>query len=89
MAANRKRKSSSKNKPEVIGFLGVGLDNQDGHQRLTRSDHFVLVGGSEQTHEKMQETAIKFNEALENKGKELREASLEEILDLFREAHDQ
>lgn len=85
MAANRKRKT--KDKPEVIGFLGVGLDNQDGHQRLTRSDHFVLVGGSEQTHEKMQETAIKFNEALENKGKELREASLEEIIDLFREAH--
>ncbi len=87
MAANRKRRTS-KEKPEVIGFLGVGLDNQDGHQRLTRSDHFVLVGGSEQTHEKMQETAIKFNEALESKGKELREASVEEILDLFREIHD-
>jgi len=87
LAANRKRKAS-KDKPEVIGFLGVGLDNQDGHQRLTRSDHFVLVGGSEQTHEKMQETAIRFNEALENKGKELRETSVEEILDLFREAHD-
>jgi hypothetical protein len=87
LAANRKRRTS-KEKPEVIGFLGVGLDNQDGHQRLTRSDHFVLVGGSEQTHEKMQETAIKFNEALESKGKELREASVEEILDLFREIHD-
>ncbi|MBL8799898.1 MAG: hypothetical protein JNM56_38810 [Planctomycetia bacterium] len=86
MAANRKRKT--KDKPEVLGFLGVGLDNQDGHRRVTRSEHFVLLGGSEETHEKMQETAIRFDEALESRGKVLREATLEEIIDLFREAHN-
>jgi hypothetical protein len=79
LAANRKR-----NQPQVVGFLGVGLDNKDGHQRLTRNEHFLLVGGSEETHEKMQETAVKFNEALENKGKKLNETSVEEIVDLFR-----
>jgi hypothetical protein len=77
-----------RNAPEVVGFLGVGLDNQDGHQRLTRSDHFLLFGGSDETHEKMQETAIKFDEALERKGKVLREISIQEIQDLFREAQD-
>ncbi|OAI53601.1 hypothetical protein AYO44_04060 [Planctomycetaceae bacterium SCGC AG-212-F19] len=83
LAANRKR-----NEPQVVGFLGVGLDNQDGHQRLTRSEHFVLVGGSTETHEKMQETAIKFTEALENKGKTLEETSVVEIIELFHEVRE-
>lgn len=81
MASKRKR-----NPPEVVGFLGVGLDGKDEHQRITRSDHFVLFGGSEDTHERMQETAIKFDEALERAGKKLHEASLEEIIELFHEA---
>jgi hypothetical protein len=84
-ALAKKRKS----KPEVVGFLGVGLDAKDEHQRLTRSEHFVLFGGSAETHEKMQETAIKFDEALERTGKALREATLQEILDLFHEAQQQ
>ena len=75
-------------KPQLVGFLGVGLDNKDGHKRLTRGEHFVLFGGSEETHGKMQETATKFNEALENKGKKLQETSLEEIIELFHEAQD-
>jgi hypothetical protein len=73
-------------KPELLGFLGVGLDNQDGHQRLTRTDHFLLVGGSAETHERMQDTAIHFDEALKRKGKSLDETSAEEAVDLLRDA---
>jgi hypothetical protein len=72
----------------VVGFLGLGLDNKDGHQRLTRSEHFFLVGGSTETHERMQDTAIKFTEALQRRGKELQEASVEEVLEIFREIED-
>jgi hypothetical protein len=72
----------------VVGFLGVGLDSKDGHRRVTRSDNFLLVGGSEQTHERMQETAIRFDEALKRKGKTLGEASPEEALDLLRDSFD-
>ncbi len=72
--------------PEVLGFLGVGLDNKDGHQRLTRSDHFVLIGGSAETHERMQDTAIRFDEALRKRGKTLPETSTEEALDLLRDS---
>jgi hypothetical protein len=75
-------------KEEVVGFLGVGLDNKDGHQRLTRSEHFVLFGGSEETHERMQETAIKFSEELEKRGKELRETTVEEIIEILYEARE-
>ena len=39
-----KKRTAKKKKPEVVGFVGVGLDNQDGHQRITQSEHFFLVG---------------------------------------------
>jgi glycine/D-amino acid oxidase-like deaminating enzyme len=71
---------------QVVGFLGVGLDNKDGHQRLTRSDNFLLVGGSAETHGRMQDTAIRFGEALRKRGKTLQETSAEEALDLLRES---
>jgi hypothetical protein len=74
------------NEPRVVGFFGVGLDNKDGHQRLTRSKHFLLVGGSEETHESMQEVAIKFTEKLEQRGKELSDTSVNEVIDLFHDA---
>lgn len=82
------RKPNARNKPEVVGLLGVGLDNQDGHQRITRSEEFLLVGGSEETHEKMQDTAIRFTESLQAKGKRLEDASVQEVLDLLHKAAD-
>ena len=33
-------------------LLGLGFDNKDGHKRYTKGDDFVLMGGSEETHEK-------------------------------------
>jgi hypothetical protein len=78
--------ASGNDKEQIAGFLGVGLDNQDGHQRLTRSEHFVLVGGSAETHACMQDTAIRFGEALGKRGKTLQEASPEEALDLLRDS---
>ena len=74
---------------ELVGFLGVGLDNDEGHRRLTRSEHFLLVGGSAETHERMQDTAIRFGEALKRRGKTLGEASVEEAIDLLHEAMDE
>ena len=67
-------------------MLGLGLDGTDGHTRLTRGENFVLYGGSAETHERMQETAIRFAEGLEKRGKALREASVGEAVDLLREA---
>jgi hypothetical protein len=71
--------------PQVAGFLGVGLDN-DGHRRVTETENFVLVGGSAETHERMQETAVRFGEALDKRGKRLEDVSAREALDLLRDA---
>jgi hypothetical protein len=85
LSTGRKRKKQD-NQQEVLGFLGVGLDNQDEHRRVTQSEHFLLVGGSEEAHERMQDTALKFDEALKRRGKTLKETSAEEALDLLHDA---
>lgn len=78
----------TRTKPEVLGILGVGLDNKDEHKRITRSEEMLLVGGSRETHEKMQDVAVRFSKSLKKRGKTLREAQPEEVVDLLREAHD-
>lgn len=87
MAKNSPRKR--KPKAGVQGILGVGLDNQDGEKRITRSEEMLLVGGSKETHERMQETAIRFSEGLEKVGKKLPEVSVKQVIDLLRQAHEQ
>lgn len=59
-------------------MLGLGFDS-DGHKRLTTGPNFVLVGGSEETHQVMTEKVIKINEKLTAKGKQLEEVSREEM----------
>ena len=52
-------------------LLGLGFDCKDGHVRITKGQNFRLYGGSEETHDLMQEKAIKFNEHLEKRRKTL------------------
>jgi hypothetical protein len=62
-------------------MLGIGLDS-DGHKRVTEGHNFALVGGTHDTHEQMTEKAIKINEKLAAKGKQLEEVSHEEFDDI-------
>jgi hypothetical protein len=74
--------SAKKKKPRRRAWmLGLGLDS-DGHKRLTTGPNFVLAGGSHETHEEMTEKAIKINEKLAAKGKQLEEVSHEEFDDI-------
>jgi hypothetical protein len=59
-------------------LLGVGLDT-DGHRRITTGPNFALVGGTAETHEAMTEQAIKINEKLTARGKQLEEVSADEF----------
>jgi hypothetical protein len=78
---------SKENERQVVGFLGVGLDS-DGEHRITRTEHFLLVGGSEGTHERMQDAAVKFNEALDSLGQPLQQLLVKEVVQLLRKAHE-
>jgi len=62
-------------------LLGVGLDS-DGHKRITTGPNFALVGGTQETHEEMTEKAVKINEKLVARGKQLEEVSHEEFDDI-------
>ncbi|MGA2853214.1 MAG: hypothetical protein ABSE90_03650 [Verrucomicrobiota bacterium] len=75
--------SGGKKKRKAI-MLGVGLDS-DGHKRLTTGENFALVGGTQETHEQMTEKAIKINEQLKSRGKQLEEVSHEELDDIAHE----
>jgi hypothetical protein len=74
-------KSKKGSKPAKPIILGVGL-NSDGHRRITTGKNFALIGGTEETHEAMTETAIKLSEKLEAIGKALEEVSREEFDDI-------
>jgi hypothetical protein len=73
-----------KAKPPKALMVGVGLD-ADGHKRVTTGKNFVLAGGSKDTHDEMTEKAIKINEKLAKRGKELHQVSREEFDDIAHE----
>lgn len=68
---------------KVSHLVGLGLDNEDGHKRLTRAEKFSIVGGSEETHDRMTETLIKTCEDIKTRGKTLEEVSKDELTDII------
>ncbi len=76
-AANEGRKSAA--------LLGLAFDNADGHTRLTRGKNFLLLGGSQETHGVMQETAVKINERLDKRGQRLEDVPPRELREICRD----
>ena len=66
-------------------LLGIGLDNDDEMMRITHGENFHLIGGSQDTHEHMQEKCIKFNEKLKGQGKQLDDLQRNEFHELAAE----
>jgi len=66
-------------------MLGVGFDAADGQTRITRGKNFLLCGGSQETHSVMQETAMKVNEKLDQKGKRLEDVSVGELREIVQD----
>jgi hypothetical protein len=77
------RASRSKSRRVVVeGLIGIGLDNHDGHTRITKGEDFFLLGGSAETHEKMQDFTIRLTERLQKKGKRIRDVAITELRDI-------
>jgi hypothetical protein len=81
--------STDDGKRQVIGLVGLGLDNKDGHQRVTRAQDIVLLGGSQETHEAMQHLVMKFDASLRRRGKRLGDATLQEVIELLDDAGEE
>ncbi len=68
------------------GLIGVGLDNTDGHKRITTGEQFALVGGSAETHERMAETTIKTFEELKRRDKRLESVDPRELAEIIQKS---
>jgi hypothetical protein len=77
----KKRKS-----PRPAALLGLGLDNEDGHKRITTGDKFAILGGSAETHEHLTETVIKTFEELRQRGKQLEQVEPGELAEIVHKA---
>ena len=77
---------TTKPKEPQAGLLGVGLDNTDGHKRITQGDKFAIVGGSSETHEKMTETVLKTFEELKTRGKHLEAVEPQELAEIIHKS---
>ena len=76
--------SKKKKKPaRTAGLLGIGLDNDDGHKRITTGEQFAIVGGSEETHGRMTETVVKTFEELKQRGKQLDRVEPDELAEIL------
>ena len=82
-----KRPRSTKSAPNAgAGLLGIGLDNEDGHKRITRGEKFVLVGGSEETHGRMTETVVKTFEELKRRDRVLETIDPKELAEIVHKS---
>ena len=80
------KKVTRRRKPKSAHLLGVGLDDADGHKRLTAAEQFTIVGGSEETHGRMTETVIKTFEELKTRGKPLHVVEPKELAEIIHKS---
>lgn len=80
------KKVTRRRKPKAAHLLGVGLDNKDGHKRLTSAEQFTIVGGSDETHGRMTETVIKTFEELKTRGKKLEAVEPQELEEIIHKS---
>ena len=80
-------KKTPRRRPAKKGhLLGIGLDNADGHKRLTNAEQFTIVGGSDETHGRMTETVIKTFEVLKTRGKALHTVEPRELAEIIQKS---
>jgi hypothetical protein len=80
-----KKKGKPAAKPRAA-LLGLGLDNEDGHKRITTGEEFAILGGSEETHGRMTETVVKTFEELKSRGKKLHQLQANELAEIIHKS---
>ncbi len=85
MSNESSKPARKERRPKISGILGVGLDHEDGHKRITTGEKFVLVGGSQNTHEAMTETMVKTFEELKRRDKHLEALDPRELGDIIEQ----
>jgi hypothetical protein len=63
-------------------LIGLGLDNADDRNRVTRGDQSLIFGGSAETHAELWETALRMELELDRRGVELGELDPTQLAEL-------
>ncbi len=69
----------------VIGLLGVGFDNEDGHIRITQADTYHVLMGTGKTHEELKKICHRIDESLKAAGRKLNDCSPEEFMTIVQD----
>ncbi len=73
----------------IRGLLGLAFDGDGQQTRITRGENFRLYGGSQETHERMVETAVRFNEEVDKRGKPLEEINARDLEEIRHELSEE
>jgi hypothetical protein len=65
--------------------MGLGLDG-DGHARVTRGEDFLLVGGPDDTHRRMQDGVERMQDTLRKMGTTFQQATHDQVAEAAHES---
>jgi hypothetical protein len=71
---------TSEKRKKIIRLLGVGFDAEDDHIRITKSEKYDVIMGSDQSHEYIQQLIQKIEDELKAQNKSLDDYTPEEFL---------
>lgn len=86
MSSSAEESSASPQPAKQVGLVGLGLDGNDGHKRITQGEKFVLMGGSAETHDRMTETTLKTFEELKRRDKHLETVDRRELAEIVKKS---
>jgi hypothetical protein len=72
-------------KKKIIRLLGVGYDEEDGHIRITNTENFDVMMGSEESHEHIQNLLLKIERELQAKNLSLDDLSPNQFLKFIKD----
>ncbi len=75
---------SSGSRKKIIRLLGVGFDHEDGHVRITKSEKFDVLMGSDESHEYITQLIQKIEKELKNRDLNLDELTPEEFGEIVK-----
>ena len=82
----KKKRTPAPSKAPKAALLGLGLDNGDGHKRITTGEQFAILGGSAETHGRMTETVVKTFEELKTRKKHLHQVEPDELAEILHKS---
>lgn len=67
----------------VNHFIGICIDNDDGHKRLTQAEQFLIIGGTQEAHEVLTVACLKTFQNLKQNRKRLEQIEPDELIEII------